>query len=234
MSKNHKIKKQNQKKLIYGLIAILIVLIIVAILIICGSKNGDKGTTGISNEEISLGEGLKIVQMGEYNGPYLEDGSNEEVSGIQMIVLENTTKQDLQYAEINVEHKDKIAEYAVTNIPAGGKVLVLEKNRMESTKKTVKNTSLNNVVFLDEMPLYKNTVEIQGMDGIINVKNISANDIRNDFYIYYKNINEEMYLGGITYRVKIEGGLKTGEIRQLGANHFKAVGCEILMVSGLE
>lgn len=232
MSKNHKMNKKNRKKMIYILVAILVVLVVMA-LVVRHNKTGKNGT-GTSSGEISLGEGLKIIQTGEYTGPYWEDGSNEEVSGIQMIVLQNTTDQDLQYAEIIVEHKNKTLEYAVTNLPAGQKALILEKNRKEYTKKDITETTLENVVFLEEMPLYEDIFEIQGLDGVINVKNISANDVSNDFHIYYKNIDEGMYLGGITYRVKIEGGLKAGEIRQLGANHFNADSCEILMISGLE
>lgn len=231
MKKKHNSKKQNRKKLILGLSIILLILIIIAILLSQGKK---KEEAPVAKDEIMLNDSLKIVQIGEYNGPYLEDGSNEEVSDVQMIVLENTAEQDLQYAEVILEYENVIAEYAVTNLPAGQKALILEKNRMEFTKKSLKKAVLTNVVFLEEMPLYEDIFEINGLDGVINVKNISNNDISGDIYIYYKNIGEEMYLGGITYRVKIEAGLKSGEIRQLGASHFNAQNCEILMISYVE
>ena len=232
MSKNHKLNRKKGKIVVCILVMLLIVLVIVALLL-SRNKMNESGDS-FSSEEILLDEGLKIIRTDEYDGPYFEDGSNEEVSGIQMIILENTTEQDLQYAEIIVEHKDETAEYAVTNLPAGKKVLILEKNRMKYTNKDIMETALENIIFLEKMPLYEDIIEIQGLDGIVNVKNISENDISSDLYIYYKNIEKEMYLGGITYRIKIEGGLKAGEIRQLGANHFKADSCEILMVSGLE
>ena len=52
-----------------------------------------------------------------------------------------------------------------------------------------------------------------------------------DIYIYYKNFSGGIYYGGITYRVKIEGGLKSGEIRQLMSTHYYEEASEILMVT---
>ena len=38
--------------------------------------------------------------------------------------------------------------------------------------------------------------------------------------VYYKNYIGGIYYGGITYRLRVEGGLKAGEIRQGSAAHF--------------
>ena len=244
-----KINKKNRKRLTVILVAALVILIAIAIILsrVTYSNNGEGNERQVENEgkagnvatsdsavNISLGDGLNIISTDAYTGPYWEDGSYEEVSDIQMILLENVSEQNLQYAEITVEHKDCVAEYAVTNLPAGAKAVVLEKNRMEYTKKAVVETSVENTVFLEEMPLYENIFEIQGLDGVINVKNISEKDITGDIYIYYKNLGDGVYHGGITYRVRVEGGLQADEIRQLGASHYNAENCEILMVSYVE
>jgi len=47
----------------------------------------------------------------------------------------------------------------------------------------------------------------------------------------YKNAAADLYYGGITYRVRIEGGIKAGEIKQLMAGHFSETGSKIMFVT---
>lgn len=68
------------------------------------------------------------------------------------------------------------------------------------------------------------------MDGALNLKNRSPNDVAGDIYIYYKYTAAEVLYGGITFRVKIPGGLKAGEMRQATAKHFDPDSCMVLAV----
>ena len=61
--------------------------------------------------------------------------------------------------------------------------------------------------------------------------NISGQDIIGDVVIYYKNAAEDLYYGGITYRVRIEGGMKADEIKQIMASHFSDTGSKIMFVT---
>ena len=74
-------------------------------------------------------------------------------------------------------------------------------------------------------------LKIQGYQGAINVTNISGQDITGDIIIYYKNSSADMYYGGITYRARIEGGLKAGELRQIVPEHFNADASTILFIT---
>ncbi len=219
-------KKWNMKLIIGFVVGFSFLSIIISLMI--------KHNSNIMlKEPISISDGLTIISTDEYNGPYFEDGTDEDVTGIQMIVLENTSKEDLQYAEIIVEYENTVAEYAVTNLPAGEKALILEKNRMKFTDKEIENVSIKNIVFLEKMLLYEDLFEIKGLEGVVNIRNISDIDINGDIYVYYKNVENSLYLGGITYRIKVEQGLKAGEIRQLIANHYNN-SSEIVMVSYVE
>ena len=68
-------------------------------------------------------------------------------------------------------------------------------------------------------------------DGMINMTNISGEDITSTITVYYKNAAADIYYGGITYRVQIQGGLKADEIRQVMAKHASDSGSEIMFVT---
>lgn len=229
---------KNKKTLFVVAILVFVIFAGIAILAECQESvsSNEESIAKNSQEQykLILSDELAVVSMGKYSGPYWEDGSNEDVKNIQMMVLKNTSDQDIQYAEITIEHKNGTAQYAITNLPSGECVQVLEKNRMKYTRKDVIHTSLSNVALLDKMPMHEKTFDITGLEGVINIKNISQDDIKGTIYVYYKNVGEDMYLGGITYRIKIEDGMKAGEIKQLGAGHYNADKSEILMVTYAE
>ena len=66
---------------------------------------------------------------------------------------------------------------------------------------------------------------------MLNVTNISDEDITGDVVVYYKNASADMLYGGITYRVTISGGIKAGEIRQVVAGHFSDSGSRIMFAT---
>lgn len=180
---------------------------------------------------IELGQGLAITAIEEYAGIYMEDGSDEAVQGLLMVILENRNEEDLQYAQITLSYADAQAQFDVTNLPSGGRVVLLEKNRMEYRDDLPEAAGLENVALVGEFPMYADIFEITTADGVINVRNISQDDISGDIYIYYKNVGGGLYYGGITYRARIEGGLASGEIRQIMTAHYYEDASEILMVT---
>ena len=44
-------------------------------------------------------------------------------------------------------------------------------------------------------------------------------------------MTEGIYYGGITYRITLENGLKTDEVRQMMASHFSDTGSRIMFVA---
>lgn len=179
----------------------------------------------------SLDCGLEITDLAAYAGIYMEDGSDEIVSNVMMMVLKNTTQKDLQLAQIVLAFSDFSAEFEVTNLPAGASIVLLEKNRHEMVDEAPSDVAAYNVVFFqDPMIQMDDRLEITGLNGALNVKNVSGEDIDGDIYIYYKNSATDLFYGGITYRVKIEG-LNAGEIKQATAGHYHKNSCTILMVT---
>ena len=182
-------------------------------------------------QSINLGYGLILEQIGCYTGAYMEDGSNEILSDILMATVRNDSDQDLQYAKISVLIGDATYLFEVTDLPSGAKVILLDKNRAAYSDDTVVSALLENHVFYDSnMDMHADMFEITGNSGVLNVHNISGQDISGDIYVHYKLNIQDVFYGGIAYRVKIEGGLMNDEIRQIMTSHFDPTNCVIVNI----
>ncbi len=187
--------------------------------------------TTVDSEPIQLGNGLVITGLAPYTGAYMEDGTDHVVSDVLMAILENTSDQALQYAQITLHFGDKKAEFSVTNLPAKQRVVLLEKNRMEYTKAEPDRAEMRDVVFLPKFELHEDIFEITGEKGTLTIRNISDSDVSGDIYVYYKNTSKDLLYGGITYRAKVDGGLRAGESKQIIASHYNPTGSVVLMVT---
>ena len=177
--------------------------------------------------------GLEITDLGKYTGVFMEDGSDEVVSGVLMMVVRNNGENAIQYAEITVPTSRGDAFFTLSTLPAGESCVLLEQNRMAwSTEEAYDTATAANVAFFTEaLSLHEDLLQVQVLDGAINVTNVSEADISGDVVIYYKNAAEDLYYGGITYRVRLEGGMKAGEIKQIMASHFSDTGSKIMFVT---
>lgn len=97
-------------------------------------------------------------------------------------------------------------------------------NNGEEYKYSVENLAY----FNSSLSLHLDDFKISTKDNWIQLENISEQDITNDIYVYYKNVEDDIYHGGITYRVKFSGGIKAGEIKQIQSKHYSSKNSEIL------
>lgn len=187
------------------------------------------------DEQISfdLGDNLEITDLGRYSGKFLEDGSDELVTDILMIIVRNNGASTLQYAELKLETTAHTAEFTLTTLRPGESVLLLELGKQTYTAgETCVSAATNNVVFFQTEPtLCEDILEIETLNGAFNVTNISGKALTGDIFVYYKNCSDDLYYGGITYRARIEGGLGVNEIRQVVSSHYSANGSEIMFVT---
>lgn len=184
----------------------------------------DPPTTPVSPTEpdLTMDRGLEITDIGWYTGEYLEDGSNESVENILMVIVTNNGEEDIQYAEIQLLVDGEPANFTVTTLPAGESMILLELNRMpfKAGASYTDAVAANVAVFKTPMDTHGDELKIQGLNGAVNVTNISGSDISGDIVIYYKNVYGNTMYGGITYRITVQGGLKAGEVRQIMTKHF--------------
>ena len=168
----------------------------------------------------------------------MEDGSDDAVAGLLMMVVTNVTADPIQYARIQLDLGEKTAEFAVSVLPAGGTAILIEQNRMkydpEMDYDTAPAECVNIAGFEREMNRCEDQLEIQLLDGGVNIRNSSGSDITGDITLCYKNVVNGMYHGGIAYRIRLEGGLKAGELRQLMTKHVQKDGTEIMFAEIVE
>lgn len=182
-------------------------------------------------DPIVLSDGLQILHIGGYAGMYMEDGTNETISDVMMLILENNSGRDLQLARISLAYDDFTAEFEITNLPAGEKLVALERSRRSAVTQAPNAVETKNVVFFAQpMDPRAELLEISGSNGLMTVKNISGEDISGDFYIYYKNSAADLLYGGITYRVLVEGGVAAGETAQVFTGHYAPESSRIMSV----
>lgn len=234
------------KLILVILAAVLLALILLAV-VLSRSNQPDDGETGtsagtsgpdiqisdIKDLEIALEKNLVINDIGSYTGAYIEDGTDEVLPRILMITVTNTGSQTVQYAEIQLTDGETTAHFSLSTLPPGESVVLLEQNRMSyADGKNLTEASARNVaIFPEEPTLCEERLKIQSLNGVLNVTNISGEDITGAVVIYYKNASSDMLYGGITYRVTIAGGIKAGEIKQITASHFSESGSRVMWVT---
>ena len=242
--KKHSKKKSPLLWIIIGLIA-LVICVLVAVVFrnvikfpAAAPATNAVETTVLQTETnpllpMDLGQGLEITGISNYSGVYMEDGSDEIVTGVLMITVKNNNELPLQYAEITVTGDTGDAEFSVSTLAPGASAVLLEKNRIQYDYKAEYTAAEAEYVafFQEQLSLCEDKLKIQTLDGAMNISNITEQDITEDITIYYKNSANDVFYGGITYRIRLEGGIKAGEIRQIMANHFYDPGSNIVMVT---
>lgn len=183
--------------------------------------------------DVVLDRGLQINGIGAYTGAYVEDGSNEFVSGVLMLRVTNNGTEAVQYAEFTIPIGDSEAKFSLSTLPVGATAILLEQNRMLWNEQTVYPAPEMSLVAMFNAPLslQEDQLKIQALDGGLNVTNISGQDIDGDIVIYYKNAQQGIFYGGITYRVCLQGGMKADEIKQIMSDHFSATGSEVVFIT---
>ena len=185
----------------------------------------------------NVGSGLTIVDIGPYTGMYMEDGSNEIVSGVVMCIVRNDGERAVEYAQIALSDGQREIPFTLTALLPGRSVVLLAQDKTEYSQTANYTATMAESVafFVSEPSLQADRLKIQPLSGGMNVRNISQSDIAGDVVVYYKNVAADGLLyGGITYRTRISGGIKAGELKQGMTQHFSVKGSEVLFVTVAE
>ena len=181
-----------------------------------------------------LKSALQLHGVASYIGDFVEDGTDEVVSYVLALRVTNLTADPIQYAQIHLPVGDEVAEFTVAALPSGESALLLEKNRMpyiegmEYDLTAAECTALAG--FNNPLSMHEDKLQIQCLDGALNITNISGEDITETIVLCYKNYQNGIYYGGIAYRIRLEGGLKADEVRQLRVEHFHQPGSRLVFV----
>ncbi len=161
-----------------------------------------------------------------------EDGSFEKKENVLVLKVKNESVEHLQMLRLKVTTDKKEMFFDVTTLPVNMSVNVFEKNgqTLSEDEKIISITGEIRADFQKPIGLQRETFSLDVHDRVINVKNISKTDIDTVIYLYYKKKDSDgSYLGGITFRSKIEG-LKAGELKQIPASHFMLADSEVIFL----
>ncbi len=151
------------------------------------------------------GTDLTILQVSPYSGYYLEDGSGDKIGNVTTIVVKNNGG-DLSFAGIGIAQGDRNLAFSGSNIPAGATVIIQEQNReaymdgnyYSATATTTESGGLG--ISSDAL-----TIEDNG-DNTFTVTNVSGDNIGSAVISYKSYLpDEDVYVGGITYTVNLQG-----------------------------
>ena len=234
-------RTEKEKQLLRIRIFAIIGIVVVIALVVLGlksirdkEKNNEEYQVEIIEEQVNT-DGIELRSLGLYSGMFVEDGTNDRVEEVGSVTVENTSLRWLEYAEILVTTSKETYHFTISAIPANAKVIALEKDRKKLDLSKGYEVEIKNVLFYKETPTLQDKMfEIETRDGQIVVTNISEKDCSGTIYVYYKTKLDGMYVGGITYRVKVEGGLDAGVSAQIYAGHYGEKTSEILYVTYVE
>jgi hypothetical protein len=167
-----------------------------------------------------MGTCLLAVETIRYDGPYWEDGSNEQVSDVAALVVENQGGLLIFGGAVIVETGNERMVFEFSFLPPEEKVLVLEKDR----KPFSYQTPIACYGWIrEEYPENPGLVSVEpmGLGGLRLINHTAATVPAIE--VQYKNYDPEkgMFLGGISYCVT-EEDLMPKECRLLSPANFSA------------
>ncbi len=159
------------------------------------------------------GTELIIQHSAGYEGPFLEDSTQEPVSEVMGLMVYNPTPRYVQQAVFQLQQGGRTLFFEITYLPPGSRVLVLEKNGQLYSKDPVHACCCLSLLMLAEPD--KPEIAVQEGEGKLTVSN-TGQEAAEKITVYYKQYYEQegFYLGGRTDSVEIRG-LLSGQSREL-------------------
>lgn len=149
------------------------------------------------------GHNLRLEKLAPYTGIFVEDGTNQQVTDVAMLLVKNTGDSAVEYAEITVDYPNKTLTFQITALPAGERMVVQEKSG-SGVPNGVAGQAAALVVHRTQMNITPEISVSDNGDNSLTVKNLTNKTIPTVriFYKYYMK-NENMYVGGIAFTVRI-------------------------------
>ena len=174
------------------------------------------------------GTELSVDKIAPYDGIYIEDGSDEEISGVAALVLTNHGADGVEYAEVSVSQASQTLSFKATAIPSGASVVVLEAGRTSWSEEPVTQIYAS-ASDSSEFGMAEDAVQItDNGDDSISVTNVSGKEIPCVRIFYKYKLEDNIYVGGIAYMVKITG-LEAGASKTVRPSHYASGSSEMLM-----
>lgn len=176
---------------------------------------------------------LTCDKFAAYSGQFVEDGRDEVVQNVAVLLVTNRSDQFLDLATITYEVDGKMATFIVTGLPAGRSAWVLEAQRMTVSAST-KYSYVDCVYSLrDNVTASTSKITVTANGNMLTATNNTGTTL-NNVAVYYKVLHSDgKFLGGITYLVDF-GTLEPGASVEVLAGHYSRETAEIVRISWQE
>lgn len=197
------------------------------------AKSNEEGLVADMTLPYSIpNKNLDILSIGQYEGKFVEDGSDDKKDNVLAIVVKNTSDKTISSGEIKLRKigTSKSIKFIFTNLKAGSSALVMESTGEVNFNGEDKYVYISsNVNTEDSTSLMEDKIEVTTKDKNITVKNLTNKNL-NTVYVYYKIVTDgNCYLGGITYRAKFEN-VKGEKSVTADTLHFSNKNSEIIKI----
>lgn len=144
---------------------------------------------------------VTIRQIGYYTGPFVEDGSNQTKEKVLGVILHNNTNQMMEACLLYMTASDGTQlQFMASAIPANADVFVLESSGYTYQETETYSYADCVVAYVEDWHEYNDIIEVKCINQAFEITNLSDKDLEK-VYVCYKNKVNDIYFGGITYRV---------------------------------
>lgn len=178
--------------------------------------------------------GVSIRRLNAYNGPFVEDGSDEVVSNVLALQFRNDSAQDIQYAEYVFVVNGEEIPFKLSNLPVGQSCVVLAANKHAYNAAEVLKLKSRLVAAVDALPLADDQILlVDNGDGSVTIMNLTDHTIpvaRVFYKTYYAE--QDTFFGGITYQIEVKNIPAGGSSGAVSPSHF-STGMSMFVGSGV-
>lgn len=173
---------------------------------------------------------LVVRKISAYEGVYLENGADVQAKDVCAMLVTNTGKSQVEYAEITVSQGTKQMLFKISTLPAGASVVVQEADQLAYEKLTAPVFSAE-CATTNDFGMAEDKIKVEELEnGKLRVTNLTDEEIPTVrlFYKFYMK-EEAVYVGGITYTAKITN-LEANAAQEITAKHYSSGNSKIMMI----
>lgn len=213
-----------------AIIIIIVCVLAVVAVVILGRQAHRKNQSITALQGVRI-DALEILEAGNTAGPFVEDGSNEELGAVFTLRVRNNGEKTLQYALLHLVCAGKEYVFALSSLPVNEVVVVQEQAHQSCTADGDWQSFAEYLIWFEEEPsLCEDVFSLDTAANSISLQNISDTDVTGPISVYYKNWDGENLVGGITYRVTLHNGLPAGECDNSYASHYLPEGSRLMFI----
>lgn len=179
---------------------------------------------------LMLETGLYLTSVRAYTGVNPENGDGAYVENVAAATLVNLSPLAYRYLEFTVTADGASYTFFVSTLPVGGKLTVIEKTAAPFAGAENMQAEVTSVEpFPNQPTLYPDSLRIAYAEETVYAENISGEPLSN-VCVYYKTVDENGYLGGVTYRVRL-GDIEPGQTAQSAAPGLRSSAGKIMFAT---